>query len=373
MLSIERVTVAYPGATALAVETIDLAVAEGEVVALLGPSGCGKSTLLRVVAGLVRPSAGRVVLDGRDVASVPTHQRGIGLMFQDYALFPHRTVGGNVEFGLRMRGDGAEARDRRVAEVLELVGLSGYGERAVSTLSGGERQRVALARALAPAPRLLMLDEPLGALDRTLRDELLVELSTLFAELALTVIYVTHDQGEALAVADRVVIMHDGAIARQGAPRELWQSPGSAFVARFLGFTNLVDVEVIDGRVAAPWGEVEFVSATGVRVEDGPMVLLVRPDAIRLVGAGDDGVVPATVRSVVFRGDRSVVRLDLGRGVGLDAELSAGSGAGDEPVVGTEVLVAIDAGGGQLLSPTNGGGPTESSQPGRWPRGGARP
>ncbi len=361
MLSIEGVTVAYPGATALAVDTIDLAVAEGEVVALLGPSGCGKSTLLRVVAGLVRPRAGRVVLDGRDVASVPTHQRGIGLMFQDYALFPHRNVGGNVEFGLRMRGDGAAARARRVAEVLELVGLAGYGKRAVSTLSGGERQRVALARALAPAPRLLMLDEPLGALDRTLRDELLVELSSLFARLALTVVYVTHDQSEALAVADRVVIMHDDGIARQGAPRELWQNPQSAFVARFLGFTNLVDVDVVDGRVAAPWGEVELGSPTGLRVEDGPRVLLVRPDAIRLVDVENDGVVRATVRRVAFRGDRSVVRLDLEDGIGLDAELSTGSGSGDEPLVGSEVAVAIDAAGVQLLAPVDGGGAIEST------------
>jgi thiamine transport system ATP-binding protein len=357
MLAIEGVTVAYPGATGLALDTVGLDLAEGEVVALLGPSGCGKSTLLRVVAGLVRPSAGRVVLDGRDLAAVPTHQRGIGLMFQDYALFPHRDVGGNVEFGLRMRRDAAGSRARRVAEVLDLVGLAGYAGRAVSTLSGGERQRVALARALAPAPRLLMLDEPLGALDRTLREELLIELSTLFARLALTVVYVTHDQTEALAIADRVVIMNAGRVARQGRPRELWQNPESAFVARFLGFTNLIDVAVVANRAMAPWGAIPLGSSAPPRSEDGPGVLLVRPDAIRLADEGAVGAIRATVGGVVFRGERSVISLDLGEGIGLDAERSTRDGGGDDLVIGSAVWVTIDHAGVQVLSAATGGEP----------------
>src|SRR6266508_1843856 len=177
----------------VAVDGLDLSVEEAEVVALLGPSGCGKTSVLRAVSGLEPPAAGRIVLDGRDVTEVPVHLRGIGLMYQDYALFPHRDVAANVAFGLRMRGDPKTAIAARVAEVLELVGLAGYGHRRVFQLSGGEQQRVALARALAPAPRLLMLDEPLGSLDRTLRDRLVGELRELFARLGITTVYVTHD------------------------------------------------------------------------------------------------------------------------------------------------------------------------------------
>ncbi len=189
MLSVEGVVVRYGEVAALA--GLDLEVADGEVVALLGPSGSGKSTLLRVVAGLVAPDAGSVTWDGQDLAGVPPHRRGFGLMFQDYALFPHLDVGGNVAFGLRMQGP---VRPGRVAEVLEMVGLPGYEDRAVGTLSGGEAQRVALARALAPEPRMLMLDEPVGSLDRVLRERLVIELRELLVRLRMTALYVTHDQ-----------------------------------------------------------------------------------------------------------------------------------------------------------------------------------
>jgi thiamine transport system ATP-binding protein len=373
MLAVEGLTVRYPEAAGPAVDALDLAVADGEVVAVLGPSGCGKTTLLRVVAGLVPADRGRVVLDGRDLARVPTHRRGIGLMFQDYALFPHRDVAGNVGFGLRMQGEPAARRDRRVAEVLGLVGLAGYGDRAVSTLSGGERQRVALARALAPAPRLLMLDEPLGALDRTRRDELVVELSALFADLGLSVVYVTHDQSEALALADRVVIMDRGRVARQGRPEDVWERPGSPFVAGFLGFTNLVPVSVeqvvADGgdgghrRVTAPWGELT-VAAAGPGVPDaGPAVLLVRADGVRVVPVGpvgpvgtaaadEPGPIEGTVRSVVFRGDRSIVRLVTADGTVLDAEVPGTGSARAGLGIGTPVRVTVDPARSQLLPPS---------------------
>jgi thiamine transport system ATP-binding protein len=362
MLEVAGLTVQYPGTDAPALADLDLEVGDGEVVAVLGPSGCGKSTLLRAVAGLVPPTAGRIELAGRDLAPVPTHQRGIGLMFQDYALFPHRDVAGNVGFGLRMRGDAAAERDRRVAEVLELVGLGDYGGRAVSTLSGGERQRVALARALAPAPRLLMLDEPLGALDRSLRDELVVELSGLFARLGLSVVYVTHDQTEALALADRVVILDRGRRARQGRPRAVWERPGSAFVARFLGFTNLIDVQVDEGpagegdlgaavTVHAPWGDLRTIAPASPAPGLGPATLLVRSDAVTLVEPGQPDGLPATVLGLVFRGDRSVVRLALVDGTVLDADLAAGAVAARLLDVGTTVAVAIDPGGTQLLPP----------------------
>ncbi|RMH69647.1 MAG: ATP-binding cassette domain-containing protein, partial [Actinomyces sp.] len=188
----------------VAVDGIGVEVGGGETLALLGPSGCGKSTLLRVIAGLEPADGGRVLVGGRDVTTTPPHRRGVGLMFQDHALFAHRDVGDNVAFGLRMQGVGGPERRRRVAESLELVGLAGFAHRRVDTLSGGQAQRVALARALAPRPRVLLLDEPLGSLDRPLRDRLVGELGDLFARLALTVVFVTHDHDEAFAVADRL-------------------------------------------------------------------------------------------------------------------------------------------------------------------------
>jgi len=311
-----------------AVDGVSIDVEAGEVVALLGPSGCGKTTLLRAVAGLVAPSAGRVSLDGVDLAGVPTHRRGIGLMFQDYALFPHHTVGGNVEFGLRMQGRARRDRAGRVDEVLELVGLPGYADRAIGSLSGGERQRVALARSLAPAPRVLMLDEPLGALDRTLRDRLLLELADLFAALALTVVYVTHDQAEALALARRLVVMRDGTVAQQGTPRHVWAHPVDRFVAGFLGLANLFDVTVGSGRARLPWGEDIEVGGS-----DGPASVVVRPEAITFVADG----YPAVVDRTAFAGDHTLVRLRL-EGVALEARSTASA----VPAPGDQVRVAVD-------------------------------
>ncbi|KOG85073.1 iron ABC transporter ATP-binding protein, partial [Streptomyces varsoviensis] len=243
LLRLDGVSVRFGARTAL--DAVDLEVAEHETVCVLGPSGSGKSTLLRVVAGLQRADAGRVTLEGRDQSGVPTHRRGVGLMFQDHQLFPQRDVAGNVAFGLRMRGAGRAERARTVDEVLDLVGLPGAQRRAVGALSGGEQQRVALARALAPRPRLLMLDEPFGQLDRGLRERLVVELRTLFSTLGTTVLAVTHDQGEAFALADRVVVMRDGRIAQSGTPLEVWQRPATEFVARFLGFDNVVAADVL--------------------------------------------------------------------------------------------------------------------------------
>ena len=223
MLTVSGATVAFGRVTAL--DRIDLQVATGEVVAILGPSGCGKSTLLRAVAGLQPLDAGEVCWDGEDLVGLPVHRRDFGLMFQEHALFPHRDVAANVGFGLRMQKMDALSRRQRVREVLALVGLAGFEERQIATLSGGEAQRVALARSLAPEPRLLMLDEPLGSLDRPRRDELTEELRSLLRRVGVTVLHVTHDHDEAFAVADRVAVMQSGQIARIGTPADIWHDP----------------------------------------------------------------------------------------------------------------------------------------------------
>ncbi|MFI5955765.1 ABC transporter ATP-binding protein [Cryptosporangium sp. NPDC051539] len=316
-LSVAGVSVRFGTADALA--DVDLAVADSEVVAVLGPSGSGKSTLLRVVAGLQAPSSGRVVLDGVDVTGVPPHRRGLGLMFQDGALFPHRDVAGNIRFG-----NGSAD----VGSLLELVGLPDAGSRRVDTLSGGEQQRVALARALAPSPRLLMLDEPLGQLDRALRERLVVELRRLFVRLGTTVLAVTHDQREAFALADRVVVMADGRIAQVGTPREVWERPASEFVARFLGFTNVAPRAVItDGYAATPWGPV------AVDAPDGERAVLIRPAGVR-----PGGDIEATVDVATFAGERVEVLLTVAGAPPLEAHWPPASA----PSAGQTVSVGLD-------------------------------
>ncbi len=222
-----------------ALRDVNLEVASGEIVAVIGPSGCGKSSLLRAIAGLEPLASGSISLGGKDLAGVATHQRDLGLMFQDHALFPHLNVADNVAFGLRMQKQTRAERQARVDELLELVGLAELAGRSIDALSGGEAQRVALARALAPRPGLLMLDEPLGSLDQLLRQQLVAELWSMFAELEVTALHVTHDQSEAFALADRVVVLRDGEIQQVGRPVDVWRDPSSAFVARFLGHPNV--------------------------------------------------------------------------------------------------------------------------------------
>lgn len=289
VLEVRGAGVSFGSATALA--GVDLAVGAGETVAILGPSGCGKSTLLRAVAGLQPLDRGRVLWDGADLAGVPVHRRDFGLMFQDHALFTHRDVAANVAFGLRMQGAPAEARRARAAEMLELVGLGGFGPRSVDTLSGGEAQRVALARALAPEPRLLMLDEPLGSLDRRRRDELAIELRRVLSEVGVTVLHVTHDHDEAFAVADRVAVMLAGRMARIGAPAEVWRDPRRSDVARFLGHANVVEV---GPGGAVPWG----------RLDAEPGRAVIRSDAFRRL-SGDEPAAGAPIRGPVGPGSAS--------------------------------------------------------------------
>ncbi len=318
-----------------ALDGVDLTVAPGEVVAVLGPSGSGKSTLLRVIAGLQHLDAGRVLLDGQDAAGRPPHERGTGMMFQAHTLFPHLDVGGNVAFGLRMQGRRGPAVGARVAELLDLVGLPGTERRDVATLSGGEQQRVALARALAPAPRVLLLDEPLGSLDRPRREQLVGELRTVFHQLALTVVAVTHDHAEAFALADRLVLLDAGRVLQAGRPAEVWERPACARAASLLGFTNLAPVEVRDRRAWSPWGDV---GAAGTDVRH----VLVRPEAVRLDPAGRLG---GTVVAAVFGGARARMHIEVPGAPTLEAEVAPSA----LPPVGTPVRFSLDPAGITLL------------------------
>jgi thiamine transport system ATP-binding protein len=332
MLSVEGLVVRFGGRPAL--DGADLAAGEGEVVALLGPSGGGKTTLLRVVAGLERPDAGRVVLGGRDLAGVPPHRRGVGLMFQQHALFPHRDVAGNVGFGLRMAGRPAGEVRSRVAEVLDLVGLAGFERRSVATLSGGEAQRVALARSLAPRPSLLLLDEPLGSLDRALRDRLTADLRAVVKALGLTTVHVTHDHLEAFTVADRVAVIRAGRVVQAGTPAEVWAAPADEGVARLLGFAN-VAAAVVDGGVAAtPWGRLPVAPGT----PPGPAAVLVRPDGLAVAADGAPVHVRGTVVSAAFRGDHVVVTVAVPGAPPLEVLARPGH----VPPPGTAVALSAD-------------------------------
>jgi len=289
---------------------ISFTVGAGETVCLLGASGSGKSTLLRIIAGLESPESGKVLWDGLDLASVPAHQRNFGLVFQDYALFPHLTVAENVAFGLKMQNTPPDETKLRVTASLEEVNMSGFANRSVTDLSGGEQQRVALARALAPRPRLLMFDEPLGALDRTLKDHLLTELRGTLHESGVPAIYVTHDQEEAFAIADRIALLHEGQIEQAGTPAEVASHPASAWVAEFLGLGNVIVGRWLGaGKVGTKLGELDINCETEASMGES-VALLVRPERVKLdeTGVGLKG----QVVDVIFQKDGFRVTLDTG-------------------------------------------------------------
>jgi ABC-type Fe3+/spermidine/putrescine transport system ATPase subunit len=312
---------------------VSLEVAAGEIVALLGPSGCGKSTLLRLIAGLETAEDGEIWVADENLAGVSVHLRRFGLMFQDFALFPHRTVGENIAFGLRMQGATKAAIAQRVAQMLDLVNLTGYERRSVFALSGGERQRVALARSLAPSPRLLMLDEPLGSLDRVLREGLMVELRQILKHMGMTTLYVTHDQQEALAIADRVAVMSHGRIEQSGTPQELFLRPANRFVAHFMGLTNLLPATVM---AEAPK---QAITALGrldlpAPAPAGSHVLLIRPKELRLLSASAASlpVAKAEQHTAGKTPLRGVVDLVSFRGDFLYLSLRVESAAGMTPL-----------------------------------------
>ncbi len=299
------------------------------VTALLGPSGCGKTTLLRAIAGLIPIAGGRVRVGDLDVTDLPAHRRGVALVFQDHALFPHRDVGGNVAFGLRMRGVPQDRRHQRVAETLELVGLPGAERRPVQELSGGERQRVALARALAPEPDALMLDEPLRSLDRVMRDRLLDELASIVRGLSCTVVYVTHDTNEAFRIADRVAIMRAGHMIQSGDIGDAWRRPADEEAARLLGHTNFASGSITGGRLSLSWADLPAPEG-----RTGPVRVLIRSDTVRLGGTDARGV----VRSTRFEGDRVAVHIQVAPEVVLTVPCSPSAA----PAVGDNLGLAID-------------------------------
>ncbi|GGS13705.1 ABC transporter ATP-binding protein [Actinokineospora fastidiosa] len=329
MLSVSGLTVRYGSVTA--VSDVDLSIGDGEVLALLGPSGCGKSTLLRAVAGL-EPAEGTVCWDGADLADVPVHRRGFGLVFQDGQLFPHRDVAGNVAFGLRMQG---RKSPERVAELLTLVGLAGYESRRVTSLSGGEQQRVALARALAPRPRLLLLDEPLSALDRSMREQLAMDLATLLRAAGTTAMVVTHDHDEAFTLADRVAVMNAGRVNQTGDPAEVWRRPVDEETARFLGCTTFLPGRVANGVLTCEFGAIPLAAP------DGAVHVGLRPTALRPAPAG----VAGKVTGRVHRHDHVRLVVDAGRAVDAVAEVT------NAPSVGDEVTLTLDETGVAIIGP----------------------
>jgi putative spermidine/putrescine transport system ATP-binding protein len=267
-----------------ALDGIEIALGEGEFLSLLGPSGCGKTTALRLVAGFDRPDAGRIVVDGKDVTSVAPNKRDMGMVFQAYSLFPNMTAMQNVEFGLRIRGKDRAGRRKRVGELLELVGLSHAVDRYPHQLSGGMQQRVALARALAIEPRVLLLDEPLSALDAKVRVQLREEIRRIQLELGITTLYVTHDQEEALSVSDHVAVMYSGRIEQMGAPAEMYSSPATPFVAEFIGTMNRLEGRVVDGGVEHGATRLAVEAAHG-RPAGQRVLVLVRPEAVEVAQA----------------------------------------------------------------------------------------
>jgi spermidine/putrescine transport system ATP-binding protein len=307
----------------VAVDGITLDMPSGEFFSLLGPSGCGKTTTLRMIAGFERPTEGQILLDGVDVARVPPHRRQVNTVFQNYALFPHLNVEKNVAFGLQYKHVSKEESSERVRKALSLVRLEGFEKRRPNQLSGGQQQRVALARALILNPSVLLLDEPLGALDAKLRKALQLELKAIQEEVGITFIYVTHDQEEALTMSDRIAVMSDGRIEQVGTPREVYEEPATAYVADFLGVSNLMEGSAMgsagDGRCRVKLGEFEVLAGQGEEDSLGGVKLVIRPERVQLEAQGGSGEnrLPAMVERSVYVGSilQLIVRLAHGEAI----------------------------------------------------------
>ncbi len=314
ILEVNNLTNHYIGQQLL--HDVNLSLMKGEILCLLGPSGSGKTTLLRLIAGLEQETSGEVMFNGRNILKVAPHKRNIGMMFQEYALFPHKSVSQNIAFGLEMKKCSTEQQEKIIQSMLELVGLTGFGDRKVDELSGGERQRVALARSLAPEPDLLLLDEPLGSLDRILRERLTIEIRNILKKIGVTAVFVTHDQAEAFSVADKVAILQDGKLQQLDTPENVYRFPANRQVAEFLGFTNFIDGQLTENG--------DFVSEISglknllpnVEKRAGDHTLLIRPEGACVYKKGDDEMVQPTVSGKVvlsrFQGSTYKVVVDAG-------------------------------------------------------------
>ena len=343
----------------MALEGVSLDIFEGEFFALLGPSGCGKTTLLRSLAGFESPEQGRILLDGKDLAGVPPHRRPVNMMFQSYALFPHLTVERNIAFGLRQEGLGRDEISARVRDALALVRLEGFDARKPHQLSGGERQRVALARALVKRPRVLLLDEPLAALDKKLRGETQFELMHLQERLGLTFMIVTHDQEEAMTVADRIAVMDRGRLVQVATPPEIYEQPNSRWVADFVGDVNLIEgrVVAVDGDTlveSAAVGRVRAAAKAGVKAGDTVWIAL-RPEKLRLAheqtSATSENSADGTVADIGYLGDLSLYRIRLDTGVEIKAALANVTRLTERPINwGDRVRLAWAADAGVVLT-----------------------
>jgi spermidine/putrescine transport system ATP-binding protein len=328
-----------------ALDNVSVIIGTGEFFTLLGPSGCGKTTLLRLIAGFESPTAGSILLDGQDITDLPPNRRPVNTVFQSYALFPHLTVAQNVGFGLEMLGRPRDEVKATTERMLALVKLEAMAGRKTSQLSGGQQQRVALARALAPKPKVLLLDEPLSALDLKLRKEMQIELKRLQHETGITFIFVTHDQEEALTMSDRIAVMSAGKIRQIGAPREIYTRPTSRFVADFIGETNFLTATARDGVAELPGGiKIE----TG-KSKAGKVTLAVRPEHVRLVSPKADLALPATVTNAVYFGTDMHVHLRLADGSALVARQQTQADPSAEPAPGQTVGVSFAPGAVQVL------------------------
>jgi spermidine/putrescine ABC transporter ATP-binding subunit len=294
----------------VAVESLDLSIREGEFLTMLGPSGCGKTTTLRIIAGFVDPTAGKIFLDGREIVGIPPNRREVGMVFQNYALFPHLNVADNIAFSLKQRRVSAEKRSARVKELLQLVKMEGFESRFPAELSGGQRQRIAIARAIAHPPKILLMDEPLGALDLKLREEMQQELRALQRTLKITTLYVTHDQTEAMAMSDRIVVMNKGRVEQVGTPKDIYQRPASRFVASFVGKINIVAIGKLrslmmrDVVLPPSWKGASALSVLGLRPES---ISFASEEFLR----NDTNVVKGSVRDVVFLGNHAKIIVTL--------------------------------------------------------------
>ncbi|MEN8247101.1 MAG: ABC transporter ATP-binding protein [Thermodesulfobacteriota bacterium] len=324
-----------------AVRDISLNLEQGRILCLLGPSGCGKTTLLRLIAGLEQPDQGKICFEGRDVSHKPAHLRQFGMMFQEFALFPHKNVFENVAFGLQMLNLDAARVEKQTMAMLDLTGLAELKQRNVAELSGGERQRVALARSLAPSPRLLMLDEPLGSLDRALRERLLIDIRSILKELQMTAIFVTHDQSEAFRVADTIAVMNNGRVVQTGTPESLYMRPKSLFVARFLGFKNLLPGMVVEGGgIKTALGT--LYPANADVAEGHKVTLLIRPESAGLAQSREPdvaaGIIAGRVTGSLFIGQSYRVRVAIEE----DTELTFDLPNLQPPPLGREVVLQIN-------------------------------